>query len=222
MAASIAPRSRFANWETSENAGKALDDMARSGQLEREEKMIVCLGWGSLIWNPGALPIKGQWHSDGPHLPVEFARQSQDGRITLVLCERAPVVPVLWVGLSVQSLEEGRRVLADREGIPSRNIDRAVGSWSDAAKRTEHIFTEVQGWARPRAIKGVVWTALSSRFDGTSRTPTVDEVVDYLSGLKGDARARAEEYVRRAPIQIRTPYRDAIERSLLWTPIGDT
>ena len=184
--------------------------------------MIVCLGWGSLIWNPGELPIKGKWHPDGPHLPVEFVRQSQDGRITLVLCESARVVPVLWVELSVQTLEEARRVLAAREGITSRNIDRAIGSWSDAAQSTEHIFTEVQGWARPRTIKGVVWTALSSRFDGAGRTPTADEVVDYLSGLKGDARARAEEYVRRAPIQVRTSYRDAIERSLLWTPVGDT
>jgi len=44
---------------------------------------IACLGWGSLIWSPRTLPVSGDWHTDGPHLPIEFSRQAADGRITL-------------------------------------------------------------------------------------------------------------------------------------------
>lgn len=47
--------------------------------------MIACIGWGSLIWDRRNLDVDGVWRVDGPMLPVEFARQSGDGRVTLVL-----------------------------------------------------------------------------------------------------------------------------------------
>jgi hypothetical protein len=40
----------------------------------------VCLGWGSLIWDPRELPIAVEWQTNGPLLAVEFARQSKKGR----------------------------------------------------------------------------------------------------------------------------------------------
>lgn len=46
---------------------------------------IAILGWGSLIWCPGNLRIRGPWRHDGPVLPIEFARISADGRLTLVV-----------------------------------------------------------------------------------------------------------------------------------------
>ena len=42
----------------------------------------------------------------------------------------------------------------------------------------------------------------------------------HLAGLVGDVRDRAEEYVRRAPAEIATPYRAEIERQLEWMPIA--
>jgi hypothetical protein len=54
--------------------------------------MIACIGWGSLIWDMRNLNVDGNWHADGPLLPIEFARQSRDGRITLVIVQGfAPV-----------------------------------------------------------------------------------------------------------------------------------
>jgi hypothetical protein len=50
---------------------------------------IGCLGWGSLIRDQGKLPVRGTWQGDGPELPVEFARQSTNGRVTLVVTEGA-------------------------------------------------------------------------------------------------------------------------------------
>jgi hypothetical protein len=40
---------------------------------------IAIIGWGSLISSPGSLLLSSRWHTDGPLLPVEFARVSSGG-----------------------------------------------------------------------------------------------------------------------------------------------
>lgn len=53
--------------------------------------MIVCLGWESLILRKDAkFPVVESWYDDWPDLSIEFARQSQDGQITLVIRDRLP------------------------------------------------------------------------------------------------------------------------------------
>lgn len=179
---------------------------------------IVCLGWGSLVWRPEELPIVGNWQPDGPSVPVEFARQSDNGRITLVVVESQLSCPVLWAELNVATLDEAKRVLSMREG-PGVNLNR-VAFWSHASASPRSEVSAIEKWALAKQdIHAVVWTALGPRFrDENGRLPDEQEVVAYLNALEGRQRADAEKYVRCAPAQIRTPYRAAIENALGWRP----
>ena len=191
------------------------------GGAVSESAMIVCLGWGSLIWCPDSLPTIGDWHADGPDLPVEFARQSKDGRITLVIEPGAKRVPVSWTRLTVGSIDAARRALADREGVCLSKHAQSIGHWSlkDASQHRESAG--IGEWARAKGVDAAVWTALQPRFNGERVTPTREEVVARLRSLEGPERTKAEEYVRKAPPQIRTAYRKTIELELGWTALPD-
>lgn len=180
--------------------------------------MIVCLGWGSLIWDPRCLPVNGAWNNDGPKLPVEFVRQSKNGRLTLVIDPDSPPTQVLWSVLSVADLSEAVEALCCREGTPT---DR-IGRWpSHSPYECADI---IERWARSRDFGGVVWTALRPKFGGQDGSrPTQTQAVDYLASLPERHRRRcAEEYVRRAPSQIDTPYRREIVERLGWTPTDES
>lgn len=179
---------------------------------------IVCLGWGSLVWRPEKLPVRQPWRVDGPKLPIEFARQSDNGRVTLVVVPGVEACCVLWTELEVSTLEEATRVLSMREG-PGVNLNR-VAHWSRASSSQRPEAAYVEEWASTRPeIDAVVWTALGPRFHGENgRVPNEQEVIAYLRELKGEPRDDAASYVRLAPVQIRTRYRDAIEEGLGWTP----
>ena len=180
-----------------------------------EGRLIVCLGWGSLIWDPRDLPLRQPvlWYEDGPALPIEFARKSQNGRITLVLLDEGPAVPMLWSQLDVTTIDEARTSLAHREecGVT------AIGCWPSKGPIFEHTAAIGQ-WASSRGITGVVWTALPPLFDGSTRVATADQIVGYLRSLTGSTQRLAREYVCKTPTQVKTPYRMIIERTLGWTP----
>jgi len=90
---------------------------------------IACLGWGSLVWDPRSIPIRGKWFDDGPLLPIEFARESNDGRITLVISNTDHQVRTLWSLMSLTNLEAAKKALAIREGISESNIKNCIGFW---------------------------------------------------------------------------------------------
>jgi len=182
--------------------------------------MIACLGWGSLIWDPKDLPVEGDWHTDGPQLPVEFNRVSGDGRLTLVITEGTPPVAVLWSCLSVSSLDDGIQALAEREDIPRSSIRYSIGFWSTASSSRHSDAVTVGKWARERKLAAVIWTALKPGIpESRGIQLTCREVLTHLRSLEGEDLARAEKYIRRAPVTIRTPYRTAIEHEFGWTGV---
>jgi hypothetical protein len=182
--------------------------------------MIACIGWGSLIWNRRNLDVDGHWLLDGPVLPVEFARQSSDGRITLVVVQGSAPVPTLWSAFNTRDLAEARESLRQREGVPRSRAGDLIADWHRGENPGAEPDATISAWASARDLEAAVWTNLSPKFaERDGRIPTEADVVAYLRALEGEARATAEEYVRRAPRQINTAYRLAIELALGWTPL---
>ena len=176
--------------------------------------MIACLGWGSLIWKPEALPIRRGWFEDGPLVKVDFLRKSQDGRITLVLHESAKPVRSLWALMAVDEPGDATAALAAREGTPKRNVTL----WSKLSRESApNCIVDLDAWAGSRGITHVVWTALRPKFNG-GEPPSQEAIVEYLSNLRGPARANAREYIQNAPGQIDTEYRRLIEAQFGWLP----
>ncbi len=131
--------------------------------------LIACLGWGSLIWKPKGLPVRGEWFHDGPFLPIEFARQSSDGRITLVRVPNTfPLVRSLWAPLAVVNLKEARKVLGLRECPKSSKPENCVDYWPRGSKN-KAVARRVGQWAKRLHIDAVVWTNLPPKFNGEDR-----------------------------------------------------
>jgi len=66
----------------------------------------VLIGWGSLIWQPEKLKFKSEWYGDGSWLPLEFARISSDGRLTLFRYQNAHQVQTYWAELEYYTFNE--------------------------------------------------------------------------------------------------------------------
>ena len=183
--------------------------------------VIACLGWGSLIWDPRGLPVRGTWFEDGPFLPIEFARCSNDGRLTLVIVEGGSQVRSLWAPMSIDTVEAARDELTRREGVPKGNRAEHIGLWTtgDAAQSNPPSTAR---WARGLGIHAVVWTALPPCYRGKNgredRAPSEEEAVAYLRELDHERRRDAERYIRLAPRQVDTPYRRRFELEFRWTP----
>lgn len=174
--------------------------------MDGVEGKIACLGWGSLIWRNEELACDRVWRVDGPELAVEFARKSRSGEVTLVIVDDGPSVPVRWSVMNVSRLGDAIESLRVRE----RTVRKWIGAWSPDTKPTGQLQAQIEAWALPKGLIGVVWTALPAKWDDVERVPQLAEVLAYLSSLAPDARALAKRYILDAPPQIATPYRPAL------------
>ena len=183
---------------------------------------IAILGWGSLIWDEGKNKKFSQhhdgWQPGGPRLKIEFSRISGDGRLTLVIDKmHGQEVQVCWAFSTRSTIEEAVCDLRRREGIPEGEAaKRNIGRWpaEDGGNSGRYPADRIQAWAQEKEIGGVVWTALPSYFKCEDNKPfSVVNAISYLNGLKGCARQKALEYIRRAPPCVDTLVRRAFNES---------
>lgn len=178
---------------------------------------IACIGWGSLIWNPGNLLIQREWFKDGPFLPVEYVRQSDNGRLTLVISEKSKPVRTLWALMATNDIEVAKESLAIREGNKDK-VKSIINSVTLIEETDDFVKIKIQKWIKDLDLDAAIWTNLSSRFDKKVNTePTIKEAIEYLNLLDINKRVLAEEYIRRTPKQIDTEYRRKFEAEFGWT-----
>lgn len=150
-------------------------------------------------------------------LPIEFARISQDERLTLVIHPGSADQPTYWALSEFTQLTEARENLRVRENSRSADIHYVLrdGAAEDAP---QGIVGRVREWlARHDDLQAVVWTGLASNWVlKRSRDFTPDDAVAFLSELEVErdrAKAtyeRAREYVTNAPPLLDTAVRRAM------------
>jgi hypothetical protein len=181
-------------------------------------RQIAILGWGSLIWCPGSLLIKSAWHRDGPTLPIEFARVSNDGRLTLVIHPESPEQQTLWAAAVSEDVNVVRKNLQQREGTSGGFIHSATADGQFSEGVSTVVRDAIAKWLKEHTENhGCVWTGLVSNWIDKRKTDfTVPLAIQYLKDLPDESRALAREYIRNAPAQIQTAVRDAARAHLQW------
>ena len=182
---------------------------------------IAILGWGSLIWQPKELKFDTNigWEENGPVLPIEFARISKDGRLTLVITANGTDVPTLYSVSSFDNLNLAVLNLKKREGTNEKYIGSYNKSKDEFSPIEFPYKDNIKNWIQTTDFDGVIWTNLPEKWilnDENETKIDPDERVDYLKKLKGNQSALAEEYIRNTPKQIATKYRTQIIKTLGW------
>lgn len=145
--------------------------------------------------------------------------------ITLVIVPVARYVRTLWTPMLTNDIDTAKKKIAEREGIRiEENITKYIAhlNVNGSFDGKDPIANIIGRWASSLGLDAVVWTNLPPKFNGeVGRIPTVEEVISFLNIQSSETKKRAEEYIRRSPLQIDTEYRRRIEAELNWTPLSD-
>jgi hypothetical protein len=178
------------------------------------------IGWGSLIWCPGCLRTKTKWRSDGPRLPIEFARISRDGRLTLVIVPGSDEQPTYWALSEFGILEDAHQNLQKREDTGPEDVHYLTAGGQVAGGVPPPVVERLRDWlaAKPD-IDAAIWTGLPSNWRekrGCEFSP--GDAVRYLNELESERERaattydRAREYVCNTPSHVQTLVRRAMQR----------
>jgi hypothetical protein len=192
--------------------------------MEQSSVKIAILGWGSLLWDEHPEFDKwhfGKWEPKGPSLPIEFSRVSgtRNGALTLVLdTEKGTVCQVAYALSKRNNPDDVICDLRCREGTTLENIGFYFANESRKQAREEEILKIIQDWASVNKIDVVIWTDLESNFQKKSKCVNkdgklsfVDAALCHLQALDPEGKAKAAEYVWRAPSFVETPLREKLQ-----------
>lgn len=176
---------------------------------------IAVIGWGSLIWCPGCLKIRTRWRKSGPLLPIEFARVSDDGRLTLVIHPASAPQRTYWALSAMDDLLLARKNLQEREGCLSLIKIHCYPPALDSPPITPDVSAAIHAWLLTNpGVEVAIWTGLTTNWwDKFNREFSVDEAVGYLDGLEAEHEIsevkfkRAREYVMNTPVSVQTQVR---------------
>jgi hypothetical protein len=182
------------------------------------------LAWGSLVWDPRELQTAAPFTANGPLLPIEFCRVSDDGRLTLAIDESFGALCKTYSAPSaLENLDAARNDLRQREGMADVRavgfVEPASGRQSDFASESHpQVVATIGAWAEAAGYDAAIWTALASNFNdwGKGGEPfSVSAALQYLETLEGEDPAKfaqALAYIRKAPPEVETPVRDEVAR----------
>jgi hypothetical protein len=158
---------------------------------------IAILAYGSLIWSPRNLKLKGDWQYGGPELPVEFCRITQDGRLVLTVTEEAEPQPTFFAQSAYTDMDKAIANVAQREGCHIHGVCR-----SDTEK------PRFRNWLEEVGFDYALYCSLPVNFQERRQEKLSGSAARrYLDTLDEIAFERAREYIVNAPPEIITPVR---------------
>jgi hypothetical protein len=163
-------------------------------------------------------------------LPIEFARISDDGRLTLVIHagsqeQPTPAQRTYWALSEFENLKDARRNLKSRERTSLKHIHSLTADGQREGAVDGDISARIRDWLTDhKDLHAAIWTGLPSNWD---KKPgggefSVEGAVQYLIELEcardeaKTAYERAFEYVTNAPSQIKTPVREIMRKERAW------
>jgi hypothetical protein len=160
-------------------------------------------------------------------LPIEFARISQDDRLTLVIHPGSPNQPTYWAFSEFTTLEGARGNLKSREKSKSSDIHHVLRDGSTSTGAPLDISERITQWIGQRAdVEAAVWTGLPSNWNEKRGCPfSPEDAVNFLLALEAArdrakaAYDRAREYVTNTPTVVDTDVRRAM-RARGWTDVA--
>jgi hypothetical protein len=114
------------------------------------------------------------------------------------------------------NLDAAMENLSDREHMPS---PKGIGFTVPARGRTSPRAVErhpravkiITAWANAKGFDAAIWTALGSNFAEKARESfSVEAAIRYLGARNGKTLEAALTYIRRAPPEVQTPVRVAV------------
>ena len=184
---------------------------------------IAILGWGSLLWDKRTLEIDENeggnqyqgWFDNGPSLPIEFARISNDNRITLVIKEGSRTVITFYAISKHNDLDSAISNLARREKTNPNNIGYYLLEGSNVYPSDFKFVNVLKAFInasrlRQQNIDCVIWTNLPPK----PTNITIDHIFIHIKELQKENLTIVAEYIDKTPSQINTTNRTAIEKMI--------